>query len=171
MVITDETQVITYANKLDIYTFVGIFDQDETAEECLAKAIAFSREGAETCRLNLEGETDEKRREYWKQQIAAYDEDKPQIETYGSYKKRERDEMLSGDPKEITEEKWWDAYEVLPPCGLVINSRYTMFYISEALSGLYHSCYLEDKQTGRYWTKICDVSDRSTWLDVVLGLR
>lgn len=171
MKITDETKVITYANKLGIYTFIGISDPDETADQCLAQAVAYSRESVETCRRNLEGEKDEERIAYWKQQIAAYEADSPQIETYGSYKKRERAEMLSGAPKEITEERYEEMLDVLPPCAYTHNGRYSMFYVSEALRFSYHGFYLHDKKTGKYWTKVCDACDRSTWLDVVLGLR
>ena len=172
--ITDETLVVSYANKLGLFNFVN-FDRDETAEQCLARAVQFSKEGAEQCRRNLDsilaGSKDPKQIEYWKERIASYEDDKPIVEKWGDYKKRERAELLKGDPKEITEKRWWEMFEVLPPCGLVMNSRYTMFYISEAYSGLYHDCYLWDKTTGKYWSKMCDISDRSTFLDSILGLR
>lgn len=168
--ITDETLVVSYSNKLGIFNFVN-FDREETAEQCLARAVAFSKEGAETCRRNLANAKDAKDIRYWKDRVAEYETENPIIERYGDYKRRERAELLKGDPKEITKKRWWEQFEVLPPCGLVMNSRYTMFYISEAYSGLYHNCYLWDKKTGKYWSKMCDISDRSTFLDSILGLR
>lgn len=94
-----------------------------------------------------------------------------QIETEEAYLARVRKGYLSVPAKEVTEDRYWEMLEVLPPCAFTMNERYAMFYVSEAHYLTYHSFYLHDKATGKYWEKLCDAKDRSTWLDVALGLR
>lgn len=90
--------------------------------------------------------------------------------TFEEYKKRQRERWLSKEAKEITEEQYYYALDVLPPKHYVRNERYHMFFIGECTTMSFFGQYLYDKQTGKYWTALTDILDESTWIDKLLGL-
>lgn len=54
---------------------------------------------------------------------------------------------------EITAEIWDDMLEVLPPMKWHnVSPRYNVFFIMEATSGHYHSMYLRDRETKKYYS-------------------
>ncbi len=75
------------------------------------------------------------------------------------FTKIERDHYLSTPAKEITKEDYWYALEVLPP----MHYQNGSFLMSEFMSGPYTEQYIE--MCGRYFSKMVDAYDRSTWMD------
>jgi len=51
---------------------------------------------------------------------------------------------------QITEKKWWDALEELPPLRYKSFQQCTFFFCSEAYTGNIHSCYCSVR--GKYFT-------------------
>ena len=90
--------------------------------------------------------------------------------TWEEYVKRQRERWLSKEPKEITQEDWDYALNVLPPKKWIRNERYSMFFIGECTTMTYYGQYLYDKETGKYYTALTDIFDESTWIDKMLGL-
>ncbi len=90
--------------------------------------------------------------------------------TWKEYVKRQREKWLSKEPKEITREDYDEALNVLPPKKWIQNERYSMFFIGECTTMTYYGQYLYDKKTGKYYTALTDICDRSTWLDKMLNL-
>ena len=90
--------------------------------------------------------------------------------TWEEYVKRQREKWLSKEPKEITREEYDCALNVLPPKVWIQNERYSMFFIGECTTMTYYGQYLYDKVSGKYYTALTDMYDKSTWLDKMLNL-
>ena len=84
--------------------------------------------------------------------------------TYEAYKAAERHECLSGPLEEITEEKYREAFEKLPPEQYQHSGGMERFLMSEHWSGPYTAQYVTYQ--GRYFTRMVDATDRSTWITV-----
>lgn len=90
--------------------------------------------------------------------------------TWEEYCKLQRERWLSKEPKEITEEDFYYALNVLPPKKWIRNERYSMFFIGECTTMTFYGQYLQDKESGKYYYAMADISDESTWLDKMLNL-
>lgn len=162
-------RLITNSHNLDVYSGVR---KNESEEHALERAREYYRGSVERYDEIIKKQGNGKDN-YWlncrnSEQAVL---DSLRIETEDDYFARVRKVYLDPPASEITKERWWKMLDVLPPCGYTNTSRYSMFYVSEALHYTYHDFYLYDKKTGKYWSKTCDACDKSTWIDVVLGLR
>lgn len=90
--------------------------------------------------------------------------------TWEEYKKLQREKWLSKEPKEITQEEYDYALNVLPPKKWIRNERYSMFFIGECTTMTFYGQYLYDKASGKYYYAMADIFDESTWLDAMLKL-
>ena len=90
--------------------------------------------------------------------------------TWEEYKKLQREKWLSKEPKEITQEEYDYALNVLPPKKWHNNERYSMFFIGECTTMSFFGQYLYNKATGKYYYAMADILDESTWLDKMLNL-
>lgn len=90
--------------------------------------------------------------------------------TWKEYNKLQRERWLSKEPKEITEEDYCYALNVLPPKKWVRNERYSMFFIGECTTMTFYGQYLYDIKNGKYYYAMADICDESTWLDKMLNL-
>lgn len=90
--------------------------------------------------------------------------------TWEEYCKLQRERWLSKEPKEITEEDFYYALNVLPPKKWIRNERYSMFFIGECTTMTFYGQYLQDKESGKYYYAMADILDESTWLDKMLNL-
>jgi hypothetical protein len=84
--------------------------------------------------------------------------------TYEAYKAAERREYLSHPLQEITEETYREAFEQLPPEQFGFAGGLESFLMSEHFSGPYTEQYVAYQ--GRYFTRMVDATDRSTWITV-----
>ncbi len=82
--------------------------------------------------------------------------------SYAEYVAHERQTYLSRPAEEITHERYWDALEVLPPKHFTRVSGCESFLMLEHWSGPYTSQFVAYR--GRYFTKLVDAFDKSTWL-------
>lgn len=159
--------IITFSH---IPEFYGMPLGNETPEQTLERARAFYRESIQSYESHIVNHPESA--DYWRKCLESSRQKLAhlQIETWQDFEKRQRDAYLNKPIKEITHDEWWNAYEVLPPCGLIISPRFVEFYISEAFTASFHSGYLEDKQTGKFYTAMIDRFDPSTKLSVRMGL-
>ena len=150
--------VIIQRYTFDIYDFLR---EDETPEEGIKRAENYYIESLELVKchwVNYGGD-------YWKKQITEYQNKVNagcQVMTYDEYKKLERKKLLSDDLKEVTAEAYEDAFEVLPPLKFCKIQGVEMFCISEMYTGSYTTQYA--KFNGKYYSKMVDVCDKSTWI-------
>ena len=84
--------------------------------------------------------------------------------TYEAYKAAERREYLSRPLREITEDKYHEALDALPPEKYQHSGGMERFLMSEHWSGPYTEQYVAYQ--GRHFTRMVDATDRSTWITV-----
>ena len=80
------------------------------------------------------------------------------------YRKTEKAKWVTGIVREITEDAWWYALEVLPPMRWRSNGIVESFLMSEYMSGPYTEQYyrLDD----RHYVKMVDATDSSTEITI-----
>ena len=71
----------------------------------------------------------------------------------------------NGEIKEVTEEQFNAALDVLPPLKWCTIDGIEMFCISEMTDGTYTVQYAHDKHNGKYYCATVDVMDKSTWIN------
>ena len=87
-----------------------------------------------------------------------------EVMTYEAYKAAERTWCLSGPLEEITEENYRESFEKLPPEKYQHSGGMKRFLMSEHWSGPCTEQYVTYQ--GRYFTRMVDATDRSTWITV-----
>ena len=160
------------SNKHSVVDFFGFPDEGERDADALDRARRYYQKCIDENRARMASdEYSQDFKEFLRKRTEEYTAclDNLQIEAWEAYEARQRAVFLA-EPKEITEAEWWRQYEVLPPAGLLMCDRFTEFYISEAFTGTWHSGYLHDHKTGKYWTSLVDACDRLTRLCVRLGI-
>lgn len=90
------------------------------------------------------------------------------VMTYGDFLKLERDKILSQPLEEITADRFHEMLDVLPPLAWTQHNGVEMFCMMEFYTGSYTGQYAHDKRTGKYYTKLVDYRDRSTWICEIL---
>jgi hypothetical protein len=157
MKITDDTRVVADTNTTTVYNFES---ENETAEQILERARANQKEDTALCyRYSREYYNEY---EYWIKRFEAEKNKNWQIMLYGDFLKLERAKRLEGGPVEITEDKWWEMLECLPPMKWCTIDGVEMFCMSEMLSGPYTAQYARAGKN--YYTKTVDVYDKTTWI-------
>lgn len=142
---------------MSIYSFSS---DTETAKEKLQKALISQQEDIKT----WEGHCDKyPNRDSFKIYLKQARESKYKIMTYDEYLEMERKYYINEPLTEITEEKFEDMLNVLPPLKWCTKKNIEMFCNSEMLTGTYTSQYLHDKTNNKFYHKIVDVTDQSTW--------
>ena len=88
------------------------------------------------------------------------------VVTWNEYEALKRKRYIDNrEIKEVTEEQFNDALDVLPPLKWCTIDGIEMFCISEMTDGTYTSQYAHDKHNGKYYCATVDVMDKSTWIN------
>ena len=66
---------------------------------------------------------------------------------------------------EITEDRYFEMMNVLPPIYQRTKNNIEMFCMSEFLTSSFTSQYIHDRTTNKFYHKTVDVTDQSTWGD------
>ena len=127
------------------------------AKEKAEKDAAFWAELAKIHNSEYHAETAEKYRN------AHY-----QAMTYEQFRVLEREKLLGKPLQEISEDQFYEMLNVLPPIGWTSHKGVEVFCMSEFYTGFYTNQYAHDKATGKYYTKLVDYADRSTWIPEIL---
>lgn len=88
--------------------------------------------------------------------------------TYEEFKAAEREKLLAYPLHEITEERFYEMLDVLPPLHWTRIDGVEIFCMSEMFTGTFSDQYAHDHRTGKYYCKLVDVCDRSTWIHNLL---
>lgn len=107
--------------------------------------------------------------DYWKSCLERERNSKFEIVSWEEYHRREREAILSHPMSEITEEQFNDAMNALPPLRWVNKGGIEMFCCREMWTGTYSTQYAHDHKSGKYYSKMVDVCDPSTWIDKILS--
>ena len=89
--------------------------------------------------------------------------------TYGEWLDFEREKLLTPEMVEITKQDYENALNVLPPRNWHTRNNIEEFCSREMYSGTYTTQYAFQRVTGRYFVKMVDCADSSTWLSTILA--
>jgi hypothetical protein len=158
----NEPVVITRAGTLPrIWSFVH---DDETPLEalnnCIDDCLKWSKQMLENVTKYPENA------DYWKERQATYEREAQTAEVieYEDFAMIERECILQDKPAEITEEKYNEMLDILPPLYYTTHNGYTMFCMREMWTASYTTQYAYHRATGKYYSCMVDASDRSTWI-------
>lgn len=160
--------VIVEMETISIFDFVK---EGETVDEAENRANQHYVEGLERVKSLFQDSDDDKSRAYWKEQITAYEKKIQagcQVIFFETFKKMQKEKLLSDKLTEITAEKFEDAFDVLPPLCWCTIDDVEMFCMSEMYSDTYTTQYAHDHRTGKYYCKMVDSADKSTWIHKLL---
>jgi len=107
-------------------------------------------------------------KEYWESCLKREYDTTWEIMTFEEYQKRQKENLLAAPMREITAEKFEEMLDILPPIKWCTINGVEMFCISEMYTGTYTDQYAHDKKTNKYYTKLVDCLDKSTWINKIL---
>ena len=87
------------------------------------------------------------------------------IIAFEEFKTAEKAHLTGGEPEEITAECFNEMFNILPPLKWCTLDGVEMFCISEMYTETYTNQYAYDKKSGKYYTKMVDICDKSTWIN------
>lgn len=138
-----------------IWTFI------DTMEEAPAKIAEYEERDRKD--LVLFAEYAEKYdRDYWTARIEEVKKYRYAAMTFDEYRETERKALTFQPIEEITEERFEDMLNVLPPLYWGTYNGISQFCMSEMWTGTYTTQYA--RVNGRYFCTMVDITDRSTWI-------
>lgn len=149
-------------------THYEVFDflkDGETKEQLLNRANNRKEENIRHYKEIL-SETEGESFGYFKKCLEREEKIEYRIMSFDEFIIGQRTKLLGNGLKEITEEQWEDALNVLPPLHWTTIDGVEMFCMSEMYTGTYTTQYAKYK--GKYYCKIVDCTDKSTWINHIL---
>ena len=151
------------AVNIKIYSVFDFLHDGETREQLLQRANESRERDIASWTRNCENYPDV---DMYKDYLRAAKEVEYQIMTWDEFQEGQKKHLLSDDLKEITEETWEEMLNVLPPLKWCTISGVEMFCMSEMYTGTYTTQYA--KYNGKYYCKMVDSADQSTWIHNIL---
>jgi hypothetical protein len=144
-------------NKMYPYSYSN---SKEGAEELLQKALRQQEEDIKTWEGHIKNYPEA---EHFKNYLTDAKNKQYKIMSYDEYKQLERNYFTSKPLTEITAEQFNEMLNVLPPLKWCTKHNIEMFCMSEMLTGTYTSQYMYNLVTNKYYHKIVDITDQTTW--------
>lgn len=137
------------------------FTNKEKAQNDLERAKTQNLESIETWQRHCKNYPDT---DMFKTYLEQEQKVRFEIMTYDNFLSIERQKLLSDPLQEIEKERFEEMLDVLPPLYWCTHNGVEMFCISEMYTGSYTNQYAHDKTVDKYYTKMVDSKDRSTWI-------
>lgn len=106
--------------------------------------------------------------EYWENEYKREEEREYKVMSYEDFLRIEKEYLLSLPLTEITEERYEEMLNVLPPLAWTTIDNIEMFCMSEFYTGTYTTQCAHDRNSGKYYEKLVDYTDRKTWISEIL---
>lgn len=162
--------VVVDVPNVQIYAFtVSGWPTPRTAEEVLNAARKSTAESIQRITQIIESGDYESDRGYWESRLAQEKARSYAVMTYGEWLDFEREKLLTPEMVEITKQDYENALNVLPPRNWHTRNNIEEFCSREMYSGTYTTQYAFQLVTGRYFAKMVDCADSSTWLSTILA--
>lgn len=149
------------SNYCNIYTFC----EEGKEQEGLNKAIQANEKDISLYQKHLVNYPE--RADYWKEQLEQAQNKTYSVMTWEEFNQYEKGTYLKGKPKEISEEQFNDALNVLPPLKWCTINGIEEFLMSEFYTDSYTNQYA--RKGSKYYVKMVDAKDKSTWLHNLLA--
>lgn len=156
----DYDRVIVNMATCSIYDFLF---EGESVTNAKERGNRCYRETLERARGNY-GDSDD---DYWKGVLKSYEEEARagcEVMSYTAFMHHTKKHLLDGKLTEVTEEKFNDALNVLPPLHWTTRNGVEMFCMSEMYIYTLTTQYAHDHRTGKYYSAMVDVKDERTWI-------
>lgn len=135
-------------------------ESKDEAQEKFFKACENSQEDIKKWERILGKYGDDQARAYLeKERNRSFD-----IMTFGEFENFQREKILSDPMRETTQENFDEMLNVLPPLMWCTINGVEMFCMREMYTGSYTTQYAHDKTTNKFYCKMVDCRDRSTWI-------
>lgn len=162
--------VVVDVPNVQIYAFtVSGWPTPRTAEEVLNAAWKSTAESIQRITQIIESGDYESDRGYLESRLAQEKARSYAVMTYGEWLDFEREKLLTPEMVEITKQDYENALNVLPPRNWHTRNNIEEFCSREMYSGTYTTQYAFQLVTGRYFAKMVDCADSSTWLSTILA--
>ena len=148
---------------LTVYDFLG---DGESEQELLQRAYKSNTEYIAHYEAIIAEKPESNSDGFFTKQLENAKKREYKVITWNEYEALKRKRYIdNGEIKEVTEEQFNDALDVLPPLKWCTIDGIEMFCISEMTDGTYTSQYAHDKHNGKYYCATVDVMDKSTWIN------
>ena len=138
------------------------FLQDgETKEQLLQRANNSKESDITAWSKNVEKYPDV---EDFRNYLKSAQEKEYKVMTWNEFKQFQKRFLLDSELTEITAEVFEDMLGVLPPLYWTEHNGIEMFCMSEMYTGTYTNQYAHDKHRDKYYTKMVNSADRTTWI-------
>lgn len=141
------------------YTIYDYLKSGETNDELKARAEDTRQKSIDTWTELLKEHPDNKQCERYLNNVK---NSKYEVMTYAEFAKRQRTFLVDREPEEITKDEYNEMFNVLPPFIECNRGAIHLFCMSEMYTGTYTSQYA--KYGNKYYKKIVDYRDESTWI-------
>lgn len=138
----------------------------ETEEQLLQRANTSKARDIASWTRNVENYPDVAD---FKNYLKSAQEKEYKVMTWDEFEQFQKSFLLDGELTEITAEIFENMLGVLPPLYWTEHNGVEMFCMSEMYTGTYTNQYAHDKRTDKYYTKVVDSVDRSTWICELLN--
>lgn len=160
------TERIVFNN--ETFRSFDFLQDNESDEGAIARAVAFYTE--ELNRLKDVAETFPDN-EYWQKRVTetqAILDAGFSVLPFELYLEKKNKRYTDIPIQEISEEAYEEQLNVLPPIYWCTIAGVTTFCMREMTDGTITSQYARDNRTGKYYTKLVDIYDKSTWIFNIL---
>ena len=144
---------------------IWAFTTEENKNAELERAIQYNESSNKTYRRIAEENPENG---YWKTQVERTANAKFAVMTYAEFARMEREELLGQPMQEIDETTYREMFDILPPMKWCTRDGVEMFCMCEMYTGSYTNQYAHDLKSGKFYTKLVDVRDTSTWINEIL---
>ena len=140
---------------------------NESDEGAIARAVAYYTEQLQT----LQSHAETFGGDYWHKRVT---ETQTLLDAgfsvlpFELYIRKKNKRYTDMPMHEITSEEYNEQMDILPPICWCTIAGVTMFCMSEMYDGTITSQYARDNRTGKYYTKLVDIYDKSTWIHSAL---
>lgn len=146
-----------------IYDFLK---EGETKERLLQRADISKIKDVVRCKRDIERNPED---EYFKKCLSSAQETEFKIMTWEEFERFQKKFLLGKELEEINAEIFYNMLDFLPPLYWTERNGVEMFCMSKMYTGTYAAQYAHDKRTNKYYTKLVDSADRSTWICELLN--
>ena len=162
------TERIVFSN--ETFQSFDFLKDNETDEQAIARAVAFYTERLNSYKDNVLTLPyyDEN---YWMKQVTqtqALLDAGFSVLPFDTWLEKKNKSYTGRPMQEITAEEYNEQINILPPIYWCTIDGITMFCMSEMYDGSITSQYARDNTNGKYYTKLVDIYDRSTWIHKAL---
>ena len=152
----ENEKVIIYSDNGE-WTIYSLLNESQSEEEELKRIKKIHEEDLKKYENNKKYDL-----KYWTNRIEKEKNRIYIVTTFEEFEKLQREYYINKPLHEISEEEYNDALNVLPPLKWCTISGVEEFLMSEFYTGVYTTQYA--KYNGRYYCKIVDAYDQTTWI-------